>query len=176
MQKLEEEKKGDVTDIFVFIVLTFIMGVGLFTFAFIIPTITEGLEASTLNSSVETNNAIEQLERYGTEGMQRGFLLLFSGLVIGTFISAFLVRSHPIFLFLYILMAILATFTGVYLANAYDDLRNVSIFADTLASQGMINIVFENLLLITIAVAAVSMIIVFSKFGAFGRTPGGDSF
>ncbi len=164
-------KKGDVTDILTFLILIFILGVGLFLFAFIIPAITTSLNEAGLNQSTETTDAINALEDLGVTQLQRGFFLLFVGISIATFISAFLVRAHPIFLFLYILFYGITIFLGTYLGNAYDEMRNIPLFADTLASQTLINLVFENLLLIVIGIGAISMIIVFAKFS---NRVGGD--
>ena len=122
-----------------------------------------------MNESTEGANAIDQLERFGTVQIQRGFFLVFVGLIISTLISAFLVRVHPIFLFLYIMFLILTVFLGTYLGNAYDQMRNIPTFADTMASQTLINLVFENLLTILIAVGAMSIVIIFAKFSSFGR-------
>lgn len=164
-------KKGDVTDILTFLILIFILGVGLFILAFTVPLIAEGMNQAGLNQSNETIAAIDQLEDFGTITIQRGFFLLFIGLAIASIISAFLVRAHPIFLFLYILFYGLTIFLGTYLGNAYDQMRNISVFADTLASQTLINLVFENLLVIIIGVGAISMIVVFAKFS---NRVGGD--
>lgn len=159
-------KKGDVPDILIFLITIFILGVGLFIFAFIIPEITSSMNQAGMNETNETRSAINQLESFGTVTIQRGFFLLFIGLSIATFISAFLVRAHPIFLFLYILFYGITIFLGTYLGNAYDQMRQLSIFSDTLASQTLINLVFENLLLIIVGIGAISMIIVFAKFSS----------
>ena len=169
-----QNKKGDVTDIITFLILIFILGVGLFILAFIVPQISQGLENANINQSTEAANAIDQLEDFGTVTIQRGFFLLFVGLIISTFISAFLTRVHPIFMFLYIIFIILTVFIGTYLGNAYDQLRNIPTFADTMASQVLINLVFDNLLTIIIAVGAVSLVIVFANFSSFGRSQGGQ--
>ena len=173
-EKNSMNKRGDVTDIITFLILIFILVVGLFIFAFIIPQITQGLENAGINETSEAADAIDKLEIFGTVQIQRGFFLIFVGLSIATFISAFLVRVHPIFMFLYILFIILTVFIGTYLGNAYDQMRNIPIFAETMASQTLINLIFENLLTIIIAVGAISLVIVFAKFSSFGRSSGGQ--
>lgn len=168
-----KNKRGDVTDILTFGIIVFIMGFGFFILAFIIPEISDGLNEAGLNNTVEGQNAIDVLEDFGTVTIQRGFFLLFIGLAIGTFLSAFLVRTHPIFMFLYIFFLGLTVFIGTYLANAYDQLRNIPLFADELASQTLINLIFENFLVIIIAIGALSMIIIFAKFrSSRGGNPG----
>lgn len=161
-------KKGDVTDMLVFLVVIFILAIGLFILAFIIPQITDGLEQAGLNSSSEGANAINRLSDVGTVTIQRGFFLLFMGLIASTMITSFFARTHPIFLFLYILVAGMTVFLGVYLGRAYNQMTESSVFAETLASQTLINIVMSNILTIVVAVSALSMIIVFAKFSAGG--------
>ncbi len=163
-----ENKKGDVTDILIFIVVIFILAVGLFIFAYIVPQISSGLNDAGLNSSTEGANAITSLSNFGTVTIQRGFFLLFVGLIISTMVTSFFARTHPIFLFLYIMILGITVFLGVYLGRAYRDLSEISIFADTLGSQGLINIVMNNIITIVIAVGALSMIIVFAKFSTGG--------
>lgn len=166
-------KKGDVTDILIFVIMVFVVGFGLFVLSFSTQSIATGLNNAGLNKTNTTIDAIDKLEDFGVTGIQNGFFFLFIGLAIATFISAFLVRTHPIFLFLYIFFYGLAIFLGTYLANAYDLMRQNPIFSETLQSQTLINVVFENFLPIIVGIGAISMIIVFAKFGS--RT-GGDRF
>jgi len=166
--KLFRSKKGDITDMLIFIILVFILAIGLFIFAYIVPQISGGLNEAGLNNTAEGAGAISDLSDFGTITIQRGFFLLFVGLVISTMVTSFFARTHPIFLFLYILILGITVFVGVYLGGAYQDMVNTPIFAETLASQGLINIIMSNILTITIAVGALSMIIVFAKFSSGG--------
>ncbi len=174
LEKLRKNKKADVTDMVTFLLLIFIIGVGLFIMVFAIDSIAEGLRTGGLNNTDEGSNAIDELEKFGTVQLQRGFMLFFVGLILSTMISSFLVRVHPIFLFLYILFLILTVFLGTYLANAYDQMRNIPLFADQLANQTLINVVFENMVPILVGVGALSLFIVFAKFSSFigGRQQG----
>jgi hypothetical protein len=159
-------KKGDITDSLAFIITIVIFAIGFFVLAFIIPSITGGLKTAAVNNSVEGNNAVEQLERFGTEGIQRGFFFLFIGLCIAQLISAFYIDSHPIWLFLYIIFLGITIISGVYLANAYETMINLGAFGGF--DQGLITVVMQNIIKITIGISALSMIIVFSRFGFSG--------
>ena len=163
-----ESKKGDITDMLVFLIVIFILAIGLFIFAFIIPQIGGGLNDAGLNSTSEGANAITSLSDFGAVTIQRGFLLLFAGLIISTMVTSFFARTHPLFLFLYILILGITAFLGVYLGNAYQQFSENPVFAETLASQTLINVVMNNIITIVIAVGALSMIIVFSKFSTGG--------
>lgn len=167
-------KRADVTDILIFSIIIFTFAIILFTFAFIIPEIADGLRTGGLNNTPEGTNAINKLQDFGSDGIQRGFFLVFVGLLISNLISAFLVRTHPIFLFLYIFILILTLLIGTYLGNAYDQMRNIPIFADQLANQTLINIVMENYILIILGTSVLGMVIVFAKFSSAGKSVQGQ--
>lgn len=162
------QKRGDITDMLVFVIVIFILAIGLFIFAFIIPEIADGLNSAGMNSSTEGAAAITSMGTFGTVTIQRGFVLLFMGLMASTMITSFFARTHPIFLFLYIFILGLSVFIGVYLGSAYNQMVESPVFADTLASQGLINLIMSHLLTITLVVGVLSMIIVFAKFSTGG--------
>ncbi len=160
-----KNKKGDVPDMLLFLVLTFILAIGFFIFAFVIPQMTEGFRSVGLNDSApEAAAAIDQLEEFGTVTIQGGFFFLMIGLILGTLISAFFARTHPIFMIVYIFFLAITIILGLYLGNAYQQLVETPIFADTLASQGLINSFMDNIISILLGVGTLSIILVFSKF------------
>ena len=160
-----KRKKGDITDSLALLITLFILGIGFFILAWIIPTITSGLSQAGLNSTTEGTQAISQLNDFGINGIQRGFFFLFIGLCIAELISAFYINTHPVWLFLYIIFLALTIILGAYLGNAYEQLISVSNFAGF--TQGYITAIMQNIIKIVIGVGALSMIIIFSKF-AFG--------
>lgn len=174
LKKLSYDKKGDVTDILIFLILVFTFAVSFFVLTFVISEISEGMLVAGLNNTVEGAGAIDELSEYGVKGIQNGFFLLFVGFIISTLITSFMVRTHPVFMFLYIFVLGLTIFISPYLGNAYDDLVNNPIFAEQLVSQQLINVVMQNIITISLAVGALSMIIVFSKFSSFGRSTDGQ--
>ena len=168
-------KKGDLPDMLIFLITIFIFAIGFLILAFVIPEITSGLESAGLNSTVEGQNAIDEVTEFGINGIQKGFLFLFTGFIMGLMISSFLIRTHPIFIFLYILFLGLTVFLGTFIGNAFEQVATSDALADTLASQGLISIIMQNIVLITLIVGALSMIIIFAKFsggrGTQGRNP-----
>ena len=167
-------KKGDLPDMMIFIITVFILAIGLLIFAYVIPIISDGLNTAGLNESSQGKTSIDNLSDMGLVTIQRGFFFLFVGLIIGIMISSFLIRTHPIFMFLYILFLGITIFIGTYLGNAFEQISANPVLADTLASQGLISIVMQNIVLITLVVGALSMIIIFAKFSSFGGGGGGS--
>lgn len=162
--------KAELTDFMIFMITVFILAVGFFVLIYIVPNITNGLRLGGLNNSAEGTNAINQLETFGTSGINNGFMLLFTGLILSMMITSFLVRTHPIFLFLYIIFLGITLLLGLYLGNVYYSLEQNPALASTIANAGFIHLVMNNIVLITLVVSALSMIIVFSKFSTFGGT------
>ena len=170
MRSLIKSKKGELTDIMVFLITMFILGIGLFVLVFIVPKITGGLRLAGLNNSVAGANAIDTLESGGTSMINNGFLILFVGLILAEIITAFLVRTHPIFLFLYIIFLGISIFLSFYLGNAFYAMQQNAIFADTLANANFITLIMGHIAEITLAVGAFTMIVIFAKFSTFGGT------
>lgn len=165
-------RKGDVTDILIFLIVMFILVIGFFILAYIVPQVTNGLGEAGLNNSAEGANAINSLSNFGTVGIQRGFFLLFVGLIMSTLITSFFSDTHPIFMFLYIFVLIITVFLGVYLGSAYQQMTSIEVFAQTLETQTIMNAVMNNILSIVIGVGVLSMIIVFAKFSSRGGGSG----
>ncbi len=174
LKRLSRDKKGDVTDILIFSILLFVFAVILFVFTFAVSEISEGLRIGGLNNTDEGASAIDQLSEFGVKGIQRGYFLLFFGFIVSTLITSFLVRTQPIFMFLYIFVLGITIFISTFLGNAYNTLVTNPIFADQLISQTLFHLVMDNVITILLAVGALSMIIVFSKFSSFGRSVQGQ--
>jgi hypothetical protein len=165
-----KSKKGDVTDILSFVIVIFVLMVGFFIISFTIPYITNGLKTNGLNNTSEGINAIQTLDDFGSNGIQKGMLFLFIGLSIGVLISSFYADTHPIWLFLYIFMLVISIILAAYLGNAYQTI----IENDTLSSwnQSYMAAIMQNIIKIVIGVGALSFIIMFVKGVFFG---GGNS-
>jgi len=168
-----QSKKGDLPDMLILIVTIFIFAIGLLVMAYVIPAISDGLGQAGLNESSGGYNAIEELTELGTNGLQKGFFFLMVGLIMSTMITSFLTRSHPIFLFMYIFFLGITLFLGAYLGNAFEQFASSPVLVDTLGSQGLISVVMQHIVLITLITGALSMIIMFAKFSSVNSNTGG---
>ena len=166
-------KKGDLPDMLIFLITIFVFAIGLIILAFVIPQISQGLETAGLNSTSGAQASIDELTELGVNGMQKGFLFLFTGFVMGLMISSFLVRTHPIFIFMYILFLGITVFLGTYIGNAFEQVATSPALAATTVDQGLITIIMQNIVVITLVVGALSMIIIFAKFSSIGGGSGG---
>lgn len=165
-------KKGDLPDMLVFLVTVFVFAIGLLIFAFVIPSIANGLGIAGMNQSSEGAAAIDEVVELGVGGMQKGFFFLFVGLIMGIMITSFLIRTHPIFMFMYIFFLGITVFLATFIGNAFEQVATSPALAETLGTQGLISAVMQNIVVIVLVVGAISMIIIFSKFSSFFATRG----
>lgn len=153
----------------VFLITIFILGVGMFVLAFITPQIFTGLKTAGINSTSTLNDAINTSNGVVCNTINTGFLILFVGLILSMFITSFLVRTHPIFLFLYFIILVITILLAVYLGNTYYTMETNGLLAGG-CDSGFINDIMNYIVEITVAVGIVTMVIIFAKFSTFGGT------
>lgn len=162
-----KQKKGDLTDTAIFVISVFVFGIMMLVLLYVVPSISNGLRGVGLNNTVAMDNAIDSLDNF-VSIINYGTFFVMVGLLMSILITSFLVRSHPVFLILYVLFAPLSIILAVYLGNAYNTLATNAAFTAIYSSASMINLFFENLVKITLVANFLSIIIVFSKFNTFG--------
>jgi hypothetical protein len=168
-------KRADPTDIILFLVLIFFLAISFVIVGFANSKIQNLISNTALNSSEAYSSINSSFDNINNLGMQRGFVLLFGLLVIGILISSFLIRVHPVFIFIYIITLAVAIFVAIYLANSYALVQDNPHFAELSSNNTMITWVMQNIVKILIGVGALSMIIIFGKVGGgSGGGAGGD--
>ena len=167
-------KKGDPTDIFLFLVIIFFIAVSFIVVIFANTKIHEIISTTALNQSDAYSSIDASFTNINDFIIQRGFTLFFAILVMGILVSSFLIRVHPIFIFIYIITLLVTILTAVYLSNTYALLvanAQLALIADKFAT---ITWVMQHVTKILLAVGAMSMIIIFGKIGG-GDTTGSNS-
>ncbi len=161
-------RKGDATDILLFLVIIFFLAVSFIVVIFANVKIQQVISDSDLNDSSASEDILEAFDIINTKTVQNGFVLMFAILIIGMLVSAFLIRVHPIFFFFYIITAGFGIFLAVILSNIYQRVIENPQLATVAVQQGMINYVMQNIIAILIGAWALSMIILFGKLFAGG--------
>ena len=164
-----KQKKGDLTDILTLVITLFVLAVGLLVLMFVVPAITGGLKSAGLNNTQAGSDAVAGIDNL-TSVINYGYLMLFVGLMLSVLISSFFIRSHPIFMFLYIFFLAISIMLSIYLGNAYYSLEQSPIFATMISQATFLHLVMSHIAEISLAVGALSIIIVFAKFSTYGGT------
>lgn len=172
LKNIRRNKRADATDIIVFVLITFFLAVSFIVVTFVNGIIKEDvIEGTALGNTSASESILDSFHTINTKTTQRGFVLFISIMMIGIFISAFLVRLHPAFIIIYIFILGFTIFMAAMLGNAYDDFT-IGELESVSEEQGMITYIMEHIVSITLIVGALSMIVVFGKL--FVGTPGGQ--
>lgn len=167
MEKIQN-KKGDVSDIITFMIIIFFLGVAFIVVAFVNDKFYDVVNDTELNETTVAPYVLTHLNNMTTITIQRGFVAIFAFLIIGMMLSSFLVRIHPIFIFMYIIFLAVSVFSVIPLANAYQLLINADALSEVASQQTMITWIMQHIVMIILGVGALSIIITFAKLSEGG--------
>lgn len=165
-------KRGDVTDIMLLMLIITFLAISFIAVLYVNGILKDTITTTDLNETDAASSIVDSFDTVNTVTVQRAFAFAVGILMIGTLVSAFLVRMHPAFIFLYIIILAFTIFVSVYTGNLYSTIAEVDEFSSIAAENEMITFFMENIVKIVLALGALSMIIVFGKI--FGK-PGGMS-
>ena len=163
-------KKGDPTDMILLLVMVFFLVVSFAVALYANGKVHEIISTTVLNESAAYSSIDSAFTTINEFTVQRGFLLFFGILIIGILVSSFMVRVHPVFLFIYIITLIVAIFVAIYLGNAYELVVSNGQLATIAENYAMMTWVMEHITLTLLGVGALSMIIIFGKVGGGGSS------
>ena len=173
----KKNKKGSVADIIVWIVICFITVtfLGMWTYGF--DKITDTL--TSIDSTGSSINISKHAEAtFGVVNKQMGglqiiaFIIMFS-LALAILISNFMIKAHPVFFIVYILVIVVGIIFAVYVSNAYEDLLGDDEIGSTLQEFNGANFIMENLPLWTAVIGLIGAVLLFagiSRDKEFGGT------
>lgn len=176
MEWLLKDKRGDVTDIMTVGFWLLVIGIGIVFIMFMIFQIVPALKDTVLGDDPQSDAALDSLNTYGSLAVPGAFLIVFFGLLLGVLVSSFFIRTHPIFIPVYILFAIISIIVAVALGNVWGNLKDVQDFQNVLNTNTITNIIdtiMSNLVLVTMVVFLLTLVIIFAKPGGSQPEQGG---
>lgn len=142
MQNLVKNKKGAYADVLIFVIMAFIItiffGIMYYGFTQMNNVLTSvqfniGSGATATNFSNVVNSTWGQVyDAYG-QLKTMAYVLIF-GMILTILVSAWMVRSPPLFLIIYIIISIVGVIVGAYISNLYQGLLLNADFGATLQS------------------------------------------
>lgn len=156
-------RKGDVSEGIIFVVLLFFLAIAFIVVAFVNGKFHDVIANTALNESDASASILGGLDKITDSGIQNGYIFIMAFLIIGMMLSAFLVRVHPAWFFLYMIFAAFSVFLSVIVANTYSTLANNADLATTMAQQSKVTWAMQHLVQIVIGALAVSILILFAK-------------
>lgn len=171
-RSLLKDKKGDATDPMIIVIIVAFLAISFIVTIFVNTKIKSIITETQLSNSTASPAIISALDNVNNNVVQRGFITIIAILILFTMFSAFMVRQHPAFIFLNILLLGVTIFVSVFISNTYAALEDNVTLAPILAQQGMITYVMKHLVKFVLGIGAINMIILFSKL--FNAPQGGD--
>jgi len=156
-------KKADASAIILILIIIFFLAISFLVVNYVGTEFIWIMENTALNETPETVTVADAMETVTTRTMDNGFVLIFAFLVIGIIISGFLIRIHPVWLFIYIIFLAVAIFLAIFLGNAYEKITEVGALAGAVANMPKTIWIMKHSLKIILATGALSMIVIFSK-------------
>lgn len=155
-------KKADFTGILFFIVAIGTFAIFLLIVGYIAPQISNELVAQ-IGVSEAVNNSLIATTQVAENTLPTVWLIMFGGLLLGLFATAWFIPSHPIFAVPFGVLLIIAILISIALSNAYEELTNNVILSGAAAQQGLIGFIMINLPLVTLIVGMIILVVSFAK-------------
>jgi len=157
-------KKGDITGVFYLVIMISAFAIFLLIVGYIVPQITTPLK-NQIGISENINNSISTSANIAKHTLPTIWLFLFAGLLLGLFITAYFINTHPIFVPFFIIFLVGAIIVAVPLSNAYEALSANATLSSTATEQSAIGFIITKLPLVTFIIGLIIMIVTFAKSG-----------
>ena len=170
MKQLLQNKRGDFTGILYLIVGIAGFAVLLLIAGYISTTVSTELKEKMGDSAEEVNQSFDTTINVANNTLSAVWYVFFGGLLIGLFITAWFMPTHPILVAPFIVLLVIAVILGVAFSNMYEKLYGVSQFSAIADTQTSINFMMSNLPYVALVIGILALIITFAKPGG-NQTP-----
>lgn len=164
-------KKAGVTDIFLFIIISFVVVLICGIFVFIGNTtetrlheVMDDMEFKNVNTSEVISGTIGKVSD-AYESLKWLSFLVIIGMMLSILIGSYLVTTKPIFFIPYIFISIVAVLLSVTMANAYETLINNATLMSSFEGFTASNYILLHLPLWVTIISFAGAIIMFSRMG-----------
>lgn len=121
------------------------------------------------DSNSTAYKAIDKANTTFQNGLDKLFLGIFVLLLIGMVILAFYIQASPLYLIIFLILAVVSTWVAAIISNVYMTIEATGIFAVVLTYLPMQSFIMENLPIFVAAFAMILLIVTYSKNILFSR-------
>ena len=167
-------KKGAITDIFLFIIMSFVVVLICGIFVYIgnttqaqLHTTMEDMEFANINASETIDDTMGAVS-LSYEALEWLSFLIIAGMMFSILIGSYLVTTKPIFFIPYIFISIIAVSLSVTVSNAYETLINNATLSSSFLGFTASNYILLHLPIWVTIIAFAGAIMMFSRLGRGG--------
>lgn len=117
----------------------------------------------TINASEPTKDTFNSITTNVTSRFDYLVFGLFIGFILAIIITGWLVGGHPIFMFVYFIIVVIAVVLATVFNFVWDSVTGASIFGTTIASFTYANNILSNLPLYVAIVGFLGIVVMFAK-------------
>lgn len=185
MRKIMNNKRGQFTDLFVFmifaIILLFVSGLFIYMGLTVNDQLDESFAGQNIGGSGEVNYTEVKDSTFGNVNIAYSSLywiaiLLIVAMIISIFVGSYMVTTRPIFFVPYIFIVIIAIVVSVGMSNAYQDVVENPELASTFANFIGANFIMYNLPMWIAVIGFVGGIIMFVRMKSQEGVGGGYGY
>lgn len=169
-----KNKKG-IIEVITMIVLLFIVAIGFIAVIFTGLKLNDtlGPKLAELQGSDESFTPMNETINKTIGAADYLFLALFVLLLISIIITSFLFFSHPVFLVIYIILAVGAIIVSVPISNAYEKVSQIGVFNESVSHLPIVDYILLHLPLFTLGIIIISIIVIYAKSQSGSAMGGG---
>ena len=158
-------KKALASEIIFLMVVLFFLAISLVTVIFVNDKIADVIrDNEKLNSTAPADDIINALDTINEDTVNNSFAFIAGALILSIVLTAFLARIHPVWFFVFMLVAAICIIVAAPLSNIYEEVLANPAIADSVASeQTTINFFMENLVTIMIVTTVLGVVVAMSK-------------
>ena len=150
-------------DVIMVPIVAFIAVILLFSFFFATKQITGKLmDITAINSSKKTVETLEGADKAVDRYDWLGFIFFLS-LAVGILVTGWLVGGHPLFMFAYFLVIVVAVIISPFLSNAFETFFSNAVFGTTINGFPICAHIISHLGLYTAIIGIFGFVVMFAK-------------
>lgn len=165
---LINKKKGQIEEIIITVIIVFFLAVSFIIVAYVNDKFSTIIKTTDLNDTDTAQVVIHNLDNITTNTIQNSFVFLFAFIIIGIIASSFLVKYHPIFIFIFIIFSVVGIILAAILGNVYHQVATIDEFANIAGQQTKITWIMEHIVEIMVGVAGLSLVVLFARLPSSG--------
>ena len=162
-KKEMKNKRGDFTGLLYLIVMIAATAIFLLIAGYISTQISTAMDNKIGVLNNESSAAFDSTTNVARNTLSAVWFIVFGGLLLGLFITAWNIPSNPIYVPVFIILLVVAIIVGVAMSNAYETIYASDKLGDIADTQGSINFIMSNLPYTALIIGVIVLIITYAK-------------
>ncbi len=120
------------------------------------------------STNEDVNAAFDRSITTSTTTLSTLWYIVFAGLLLGVFVTAWFMRELPILIPIYLIMLVCAIIIGAAMSNAYEALTDVATLSTASAQQQGVAFFMFNLPYVALVIGLIALVLAFAKPDSVG--------